>query len=158
MAGKKTTYPNSLGFRCDEGFILSGSWLRKCQTDGKWSGNETKCQGLIILASFTLFIETLILFWKSKKNTNRKLENMEWKSDNLRRLVFKFSFHSNDHLEVCFVLFCFLVKSFVVVICHLELLRSVYFCFARNILLALTLNSVMPTPSALNHSYQQSII
>jgi len=59
-----------------------------------------------------------------------------------------------------FVLFCFvfLVKSFVVVICHLELLRSVYFCFVRNILLALTLNSVMPTSSALHHSYQQSII
>lgn len=63
MAGKETTYPNSLRFRCDEGFILSGSWLRKCQTDGKWSGNETKCQGLILLASFTLFIETLILLY-----------------------------------------------------------------------------------------------
>ncbi|XP_020615812.1 CUB and sushi domain-containing protein 3-like isoform X2 [Orbicella faveolata] len=44
MVGKETTYPNSLKFSCDEGFILSGSWLRKCQTNGTWSGNETKCQ------------------------------------------------------------------------------------------------------------------
>lgn len=52
MVGKETTYPNSLKFSCDEGFILSGSWLRKCQTNGTWSGNETKCQGLINLPSF----------------------------------------------------------------------------------------------------------
>lgn len=58
MFGKETTYPNSMRFSCDEGFILSGSWLRKCQTNGTWSGNETKCQGLIILASFTFYCHT----------------------------------------------------------------------------------------------------
>lgn len=46
-----------------------------------------------------------------------------------------FPFIPVDHLEVCFVLVFFLVKSFVVVI---ELLHSVYFCFVRNILPALT--------------------
>ncbi|KAJ7383495.1 hypothetical protein OS493_027659 [Desmophyllum pertusum] len=44
MDGGKTTYPNTLKFSCDEGFILGGSWLRECETNGTWSGNETKCQ------------------------------------------------------------------------------------------------------------------
>ena len=46
MVGEGTTYPNTVQFRCDEGFILDGSWLRKCQTNGTWSGNTTKCQGI----------------------------------------------------------------------------------------------------------------
>ena len=75
MFGKETTYPNSLRFNCDEGFILNGSWLRKCLTNGTWSGNETKCQGLIILASFSFCCDTyfVIHLYANRKNTNRKL-------------------------------------------------------------------------------------
>lgn len=47
MVGNQTTYPNILKFSCDEGFILVGSSMRECQTNGTWSGNETKCQGLM---------------------------------------------------------------------------------------------------------------
>ena len=48
MVGEDTTYPSTLQFSCDEGFILSGSWLRKCQTNGTWSGTTTKCQGAVM--------------------------------------------------------------------------------------------------------------
>ncbi|KAL9989269.1 hypothetical protein ACROYT_G003802 [Oculina patagonica] len=44
MVGNETTYPNTVKFSCDEGFILVGSWIRECQTNGTWSGNETECQ------------------------------------------------------------------------------------------------------------------
>ena len=40
-----TTFPNSLTFTCDEGFILKGSIVRHCQANALWSGNETFCQG-----------------------------------------------------------------------------------------------------------------
>ena len=54
MFGKVTTYPNILRFNCDEGFILTGSSVRKCESNGTWSGNETKCQGSTIF-SFSTF-------------------------------------------------------------------------------------------------------
>ena len=40
-----TTFPNSLLFACDEGFILRGSSVRRCQATADWSGNETFCEG-----------------------------------------------------------------------------------------------------------------
>lgn len=43
-----TTFPNSLIFACDKGFILKGSRVRHCQANAIWSGNETFCQGEII--------------------------------------------------------------------------------------------------------------
>ena len=43
--GSKTTFPNKVTFRCDEGFILNGSKLRRCRADGSWSGNDTSCEG-----------------------------------------------------------------------------------------------------------------
>lgn len=56
IGGEKTTYPSIVHFSCDEGFILNGSTLRKCQTNGTWSGNTTKCRGAVILlvSSFTM--------------------------------------------------------------------------------------------------------
>lgn len=40
-----TTFPNSLTFTCDKGFILKGSRVRHCQANATWSGNEAYCQG-----------------------------------------------------------------------------------------------------------------
>ena len=40
-----TTFPNSLTFACDPGFILRGSRVRHCEANAVWSGNETFCQG-----------------------------------------------------------------------------------------------------------------
>ncbi|XP_067016811.1 sushi, von Willebrand factor type A, EGF and pentraxin domain-containing protein 1-like isoform X5 [Acropora muricata] len=45
LVGKsKTTFPNSITFQCDKGFVLKGSSVRQCQADGFWSGSETSCQ------------------------------------------------------------------------------------------------------------------
>ena len=49
VIGNKTTYPNELGYKCDSGFDLHGSATRKCEADGKWSGEEAKCQGKVKL-------------------------------------------------------------------------------------------------------------
>ncbi|XP_068694975.1 sushi, von Willebrand factor type A, EGF and pentraxin domain-containing protein 1-like isoform X1 [Montipora foliosa] len=44
LFGNHTTYPNKVIFTCDEGFILHGSALRYCQSDKRWSGNNTVCK------------------------------------------------------------------------------------------------------------------
>lgn len=45
--GRETTFPNEAIFSCDEGFILNGSTVRRCQSDGTWSGIRTSCHGEI---------------------------------------------------------------------------------------------------------------
>ena len=40
-----TTFPNSLTFACNKGFVLKGSHVRRCQANAVWSGNETFCRG-----------------------------------------------------------------------------------------------------------------
>ena len=47
--GERTTYPNVLKFQCDEGFTLLGPILRKCQTNGTWSGVDAICQGTVMV-------------------------------------------------------------------------------------------------------------
>ena len=44
-SGVSTVFPNGIQFSCDPGFILSGSALRMCQTNGTWSGFSTVCSG-----------------------------------------------------------------------------------------------------------------
>lgn len=47
--GRKTTYPNEVTFHCDDGFNIFGSRIRKCLSNGIWSGNETFCSGNALL-------------------------------------------------------------------------------------------------------------
>lgn len=47
IAGRETTFPNTVTFSCDEGFLLNGSTVRRCQADGSWSGADTSCEGKI---------------------------------------------------------------------------------------------------------------
>ena len=55
--GEEMTYPNSVEFRCGEGFIMVGSVVRKCLANGTWDGQETICKGTLNFASldFVLF-------------------------------------------------------------------------------------------------------
>lgn len=41
--GNSTVFPNNVQFRCDSGFILNGSAVRTCQSNGIWNGIETVC-------------------------------------------------------------------------------------------------------------------
>ena len=59
-SGEKTTYPNKKAFICDDGFILRGSMVRKCQSNGTWSGVETFCEG----SKQTFFIKSESTFHK----------------------------------------------------------------------------------------------
>ena len=47
ISGNLTVYPNIVTFSCDAGFILRGSSVRKCQSNGTWHGYETNCEGKI---------------------------------------------------------------------------------------------------------------
>lgn len=54
--GERTTYPNILRFRCDEGFTLLGSTMRKCRTNGTWSGVHPICQGTNIVRFYSRYL------------------------------------------------------------------------------------------------------
>ena len=45
-SGEATVFPNNVLFKCDPGFILSGSTIRTCQPNGTWSGFPTVCSGM----------------------------------------------------------------------------------------------------------------
>ena len=47
LFGSETTFPNVITFSCDEGFLLKGSKVRKCQANKTWTGNTTYCDGKI---------------------------------------------------------------------------------------------------------------
>ena len=47
ISGNLTVYPNIVTFSCDPGFILRGSSVRKCQSNGTWDGYKTVCEGTI---------------------------------------------------------------------------------------------------------------
>lgn len=66
--GRKTTYPNEITFGCDDGFNMAGTRIRKCQSTGIWSGNQTSCTGnfytllYFIPFSFHSLISVFMLF------------------------------------------------------------------------------------------------
>ena len=47
ISGNLTVYPNIVTFNCDPGFILRGSSVRKCQSNGTWDGYQTACKGMM---------------------------------------------------------------------------------------------------------------
>ena len=38
------TYPNTVTFACDEGYVLTGQSILRCESNGQWSGSSPKCQ------------------------------------------------------------------------------------------------------------------
>jgi len=55
--GNKTFFPNSIVFKCDEGFQLLGSSMRTCLSNGQWNGNRTICQGQYLAVIFENYLE-----------------------------------------------------------------------------------------------------
>ena len=49
LHGTLTTFPNTLSFTCDKGFLLRGSELRACQANRTWSGLGTTCPGKVMI-------------------------------------------------------------------------------------------------------------
>ena len=47
IAGRETFFPSKVKLSCDEGFLLNGSSVRRCQASGNWSGIEASCKGKI---------------------------------------------------------------------------------------------------------------
>ena len=43
--GDQTTYPHDISFECDKGFILRGSKVRRCTSEGTWNGTTAFCEG-----------------------------------------------------------------------------------------------------------------
>jgi len=39
------SYEDTCSFTCYTGYKLTGSDTRTCQSDGSWSGSDTKCSG-----------------------------------------------------------------------------------------------------------------
>ena len=74
-----TTFPNSLTFACDPGFILKGSRVRHCEASAVWSGNETFCQG-----TFTgIMSVTKIVILINKQERERERCVVNFRDENL---------------------------------------------------------------------------
>ena len=63
LTGVETTFPNAVTFSCDEGFILNGSSVRRCLSDGSWSGFQTTCEGELALMHCYLLNAEIITVW-----------------------------------------------------------------------------------------------
>jgi len=48
LIGSSIVFPNSITFKCDEGFLLRGSSSRTCQANRTWSGVTTRCEGTFV--------------------------------------------------------------------------------------------------------------
>lgn len=44
VSGFSTRYPHPITFTCDIGYEIQGSVVRRCQANGTWSGNKTRCK------------------------------------------------------------------------------------------------------------------
>lgn len=62
LTGSETTFPNEVTFSCDDGFILNGSSVRHCLSDGSWSGIQTSCEGeLAVMKDYLLNSEIIAI-------------------------------------------------------------------------------------------------
>lgn len=47
-SGNSFTYNNVITYTCNNGYRISGSETRTCQTDGSWNGIQPQCLGISI--------------------------------------------------------------------------------------------------------------
>jgi CUB/sushi domain-containing protein len=45
ITGNDFTYGKVVSFKCNNGFLLTGSSARTCQTNGIWTGTQPTCNG-----------------------------------------------------------------------------------------------------------------
>lgn len=74
IQGSVSTFPNVLDFCCDNGFILEGSAVRKCQANATWSGTTTFCKGALF--DFVC-LETAVTIHKESRPNERFILNCD---------------------------------------------------------------------------------
>ncbi|XP_054896694.1 sushi domain-containing protein 2-like isoform X2 [Poeciliopsis prolifica] len=92
--GKKqgTTYLQwaTVKFSCDDGYKLSGSEERTCQSDGKWSGEDASCSvpsniaGIIagsVIGSLTLIVIIIMIILHSRKQKRKSSDSDDERSN-----------------------------------------------------------------------------
>ncbi len=42
-------YPSEAGYHCNLGYTLNGPSSRTCQSNGKWTGSQPSCRGLLVI-------------------------------------------------------------------------------------------------------------
>ena len=71
------SYEDSCTFICDSGYILTGSYARTCQSDGRWSGTESACTKSMKCVSVHTYVCVLVYVCE-KKYGNWKIDRCHW--------------------------------------------------------------------------------
>lgn len=68
-----TTYGGSAEYHCIPSYNRIGPYLRKCMDDGKWSGDEPRCErewSIIVQKHFSIKLFTPFIFFRTPVAVN----------------------------------------------------------------------------------------
>lgn len=66
MTGDSFTFKDTVEFGCDEGYLLTGSFVRECLNTGDWDGTPAECKRMyhsIILKYFITEFSIFVSKW-----------------------------------------------------------------------------------------------